>query len=96
MVPMASGHLCLELSEKVEWKRFPEFANYLVGLLGAAVVNKADGVELCVWRLRMPTCELRLVYEDYPTMTSLEASSDAGDDVLRELQQTLRSKYEGV
>ena len=96
IITIASGHLCLELTEKVGWENFTIFAEQLVALLGGAVLNKADGVEICVWKIRLQDCELRLVYEDYPTMVSLESSSDAGDECLREVQHSLSVKYENL
>jgi len=88
--------LCLELTESIGWKQFPQFAEQVVTLLDGTVSSKADGVELCVWRVRIQNCDLRLVYEDFPTMVSMESSSDEGDILLRKLQQTLRSKFEGA
>lgn len=96
LITIASGHLSLELTETVRWENFPLFAEQLVALLGGLVVNKADGVEICVWKIRVQDCELRLVYEDYPTMVSLESSSDAGDKYLRDVQHSLSLKYENL
>ena len=89
LLTMASGHLCLNLTESVGWGDFPAYADGLLRLLNGSVHTKADGVELCVWKVRFGSCELRLVYEDFPTMISLESSTDEGDCLLNELHRKL-------
>jgi Protein of unknown function (DUF3630) len=86
----ASGHLSLRLSESVAWEDFPLFADELLPLMFGTVVSETDGVEMRIWELKLPRCSLDLVYEDYPAQVSLESSSDEGDDVLRELLDTLK------
>jgi hypothetical protein len=90
---MACGNLCLELTETLGWEDFPEFANELLALLDGTVLSKADGVETCLWEVRIQGCDFSLVYDDYPNMVSLASLSIEGDVLLRDLQQTLRSKF---
>lgn len=87
---MASGHLCLCLSEKISWKDFPNFAHELLPLIGATVVGRTDGVEMRIWDLKLPHCSLSLVHEDYPPATTLESATDEADAALRELREKLR------
>jgi hypothetical protein len=91
LITMASGHLCLNLTESVGWEDFPAYAGELLRQLNGTVQSKADGVEICVWKVRLGNRELRLVYDDYPTMISLESSTDDGDSLLAELHQKLEA-----
>jgi hypothetical protein len=88
---MASGHLCLRLSERIGWEHFEAFAEELLPILDATVAHKTDGVEMRIWQLDLPRCSLRLVYEDFPVCISLESSTDEADGVLRKLHQKLKS-----
>ena len=90
---MASGHLCIRLSEKIGWEEFPAFVDELLPLLDAAITSKTDGVEMRIWELDLPCCSLRLVYEDFPAGVSLESSTDDADDILRDLYKKLSSTY---
>jgi hypothetical protein len=90
---MASGRLCLRLSGKIGWKDFEAFAEELLPILEATVVEKSNGVEMRIWKLDLPHCSLRLVYEDFPVCISLESSTDEADGVLRELHQKLKTVY---
>jgi hypothetical protein len=91
---MASGYLCLELSEAIGWDQFPTFAEELAVLIGATVPDKAEGVEMRIWQLQLPPCRIKLVFDDFPTMVSLESDSLQGDDILRNLPEELKKKYE--
>jgi hypothetical protein len=94
LLTMASGHVCLNLTEAVGWADFPAYADELIRLLNGSVESKADGVELCIWKVRFGGCGLRLVYEDYPTMISLESSTSDGDSLLFELHRKLAATRE--
>jgi len=89
---MASGHLRLELSEAIGWNQFPEFAEKFTTLLGVPVCKKADGIEMCIWDLQFPTCQLALVFDDFPVMVSLESDSIQGDDILKNLAEQLKDR----
>jgi hypothetical protein len=89
---MASGHMYLEVSQTVGWDDFPMFADELVAMLDATVLDKAEAVDIRIWKIGLPACTLRLVYEDYPLAVSLESMSDEGDRFLRELREQLESR----
>jgi hypothetical protein len=93
---MTSGHLCLELTEAIGWDQFQEFAEELTAMIGASVYDKAEGVEMRIWHLQFPTCQIRLVYDDFPAMVSLESNTLQGDDLLQNLAEQLKRKYEGL
>ncbi|HEX4085583.1 MAG TPA: DUF3630 family protein [Chthoniobacteraceae bacterium] len=86
---MASGHLCLNLSERVTWEGFPDFAEKLLQATGGEVVRKTDGPEMRLWKVRIYGSNLVLVFDDYPVMTSLESTDRAGDIVIERLEREL-------
>jgi len=86
---MASGHLCLNLSEHVGWQGFPEFAEKLLHAVGGEIMRKTDGPDMRLWDVRIEGSGLSLVFDDYPVMTSLESSDQAGDIVIQNLSQRL-------
>ena len=86
---MASGHLCLNLSERVGWDGFPDFADNLLQAIGGEIVRKTDCPDMRLWEVRVGGSDLSLVFDDYPVMTSLESSDQAGDIVIQNLSQRL-------
>ena len=89
---MHSGHLCLELTAVPRWHEFPLFAKELVSVIGASVVDKKELVDMHIWRLQFPTCNLNLVYQDFPNLVSLESDTAEADNLLRDLEKDLREK----
>lgn len=87
--PMASGRLCLNLSERVTWESFPRYANDLLKFVSGKKVDAAESVEMRVWTIVMDGSEMRLVQEDFPSMVSLEAMDGGGDEALRRLHAKL-------
>lgn len=87
---MASGHLCLNLSERVSWEGFPAYAEALLALIAGTRVSTADSVEMRIWTVSIGHQTVRLVQEDYPMMVSLESESAEADDLLRELYEDLK------
>ena len=82
---MASGHLCLNLSENVSWEDFPAYANALLNILGGSRTDTVESVEMRIWEVSFAGSGVRFVYDDYPAMVSLESRDEEGDVVLREL-----------
>ena len=89
---IASGHSCLELTEKIHWQQFPKFAEELAASIEGTVFDKAESVEMRIWFLRFPTCDISLVYDDFPEMVSLESNSVDGDRLLQSLQEKLKGQ----
>ena len=83
--PMASGHCCLNLSEQVGWSEFPEYAEKLLSKIGGRQVSVADAPDIRLWEVEVGGESLRLVYDDYPQLVSLESDSHAADARLRRL-----------
>lgn len=83
--PMASGHLALELTERIGWTQSADYAAELLARLGAKVIDTVDPAEMRIWNLAIEGVTVRLVYEDFPQMISLEANAAAGDELLTRL-----------
>jgi hypothetical protein len=86
---MASGHLCLNLSECVGWEAFPDFARKLLQVLGGQVMKKHDAPDIRLWDVNIGTCHLRLAFDDYPMMVSLESSGQEGDASIESIHRKL-------
>ena len=86
---MASGHLCLNLSERVDWVAFPDYARRLLAFFGGTRLDAAESVEMRIWDVVIAGTTLRFVYDDFPQMVSLESPSHQGDSVLRKLHDEL-------
>lgn len=89
MEKMASGHLCLNLTEMVTWEDFPEYGKSLLRVLGGTRIDIAESVEMRIWDVSIYEVELSLVWDDFPAMLSLESSSSEGDAVLQRIHEIL-------
>ena len=88
---MASGHTCLNLSERIAWEQFPEFAGHVLEIIGGRVLQKYDGVDIRLWKVDAQGSSLRLVFDDFPVMVSLESDSNAGDMNLKHIFKLLKT-----
>lgn len=89
---MASGHLCLNLSERVGWGGFERYADDLLAAIGGTKVRVlAESVEMRIWEVSVRGQPLKLVYDDYPVGVSLESSEKSGDDELERLLVVLEA-----
>jgi len=89
---MKSGHLCLELTERVGWEDFARYGEELLHRLDGRVVAKGSISDMHLWHVEIETLPLNLVYEDFPNRIRLESDSHAGDMLLRNLQERLASR----
>ena len=96
IVTMASGNLCLEITESVGRCQFPQFAEQIVAALDGLVLSRTDVVEMCLWRIQVQKCDFLLVYDDFPTMVSIEASSDGGDVLIPSIREKLISHFDSA
>jgi len=90
LTTMASGHVCLNLTERVGWEEFPSFAESFIRSIGGSVIQRSDGPDLRLWDVNIQGHLLRFVFDDYPVMVSLESSDEKGDGILRKLYLTLK------
>jgi hypothetical protein len=84
---MASGHNCLNLSTKVDWDEFPEFADHVLEAIKGKVLDRSDAADIRLWILNVGGCKLRFVFDDYPAMVSLESFDTQGDILLEKLHE---------
>lgn len=86
---MKSGRLYVELTSDVGWDGFPNYANEFVKLFSGRIISKNDSVDTRVWGVIINGRLLRLVYEDFPVMISLESQSEEGDRFIEGLREVL-------
>jgi hypothetical protein len=82
---MTSGRLCLSLSEEISWEAYPRYAEKIIEVCGGVVRGKTESPDIRIWNVVISQQELRLVYEDYPQLVSLESCSAGGDRLLEAL-----------
>ena len=83
---MRSGRLYVELTSDVGWEGFPNYAEEFVKLFSGEIISRSDSVDARVWEVIIKDQFLRLVYEDFPAMISLESQSEEGDRFIEELK----------
>lgn len=88
---MSSGHLCLDLSERVRWEDFDAYAEQLLLRIGGAKGDVVESVEMKLWFVTIRGCILRLVYSDYPALVSLESRDELGDEMLQQIKALLEA-----
>lgn len=86
---MASSHESLSLSERISWEDFPRFAEDLISLFGGEIIEKIDGPDIRLWQVKYRASTLRLVFDDYPLMVSLESLDSNGDLIIHDLYKIL-------
>lgn len=79
---MRSGRSCLNLNSRVDWEEFPDYAEKLACVLGAKIQKKTDSFDVRIWELLIQSELVRLVFDDFPVMVSLESTSAMGDSIL--------------
>lgn len=91
---MTSGHLCLNLSERISWEGFDKYAEALLREVGGVKLRiVAESVEMRIWGVTIRGQPLSLVYSDYPSMVSLESSANAGDEALEHVRAMLSALH---
>lgn len=55
------------------------------------VLKKTDTADIRIWELNMSGENIRVVFEDFPVMASLESDTDGGDMLLQEIKAKLSS-----
>jgi hypothetical protein len=88
---MASGHLCLNLSDSVPWDGFSDFARFTLSKIGGACAEVIEGPDTIIWKVHIGERAFQLVFDDYPVTVSLESNSDEDDVALRDIYDQLRA-----
>lgn len=84
---MKSGRLYAELISDVDWEGFSNYAEEFVKLFSGRITSRSDSVDTRVWEVIIKNRLLRLVYEDFPVMISLESQSEEGDQFIEEFKK---------
>ena len=79
---MESGHKCLNLTNGIGWEDFPAFAEQIVVALGAKVTLRNDMPDVRLWVIEADGIRLRLVFDDFPAVVTLESSSAEADSLI--------------
>lgn len=88
---MHSGHLCLNLTENVGYEDFPKFALALLRHIGGAKSSENHSPGTSILKFVFEEVGLRLVYDDYPEMISIEASCAKGDEAALAIKKILEA-----
>lgn len=91
---MASGNSCLELTEKISWDDFADYADKLLGILNGKVYSKTASFDIIIWEVSINGENFRLVFDDLPVMVMLESSSEEGDNQLLKIKDYLKNTIE--
>ena len=91
---MASGHLCLNLTERMSWEEFPDYAEKFLRSIGGEIIRKSEGPDIRIWEVSIERHPVQFVFDDYPVMVSLESYDDQGDKILKHLRQKLALQIE--
>ena len=89
---MASGHASLVLTSSVSWEDFPDYALTFVRCVEGRSSNLLEAADVRIAPVYVEGEELRLVFEDYPQMISLESTTAAGDRILYRLFGVLKEQ----
>lgn len=89
LTTMSSGHLCVNLSENVSWEGFPAFADALLKRIRGTRTRTTEGVDVRLWDVVIDGQNVQLLFDDFPTMVSLESRDARGDEVLRRVHDQL-------
>lgn len=86
---MASGNLCLDLTENINWEDFPIYAEKLLNFLGGKIISKTDGPDIRIWDVIINKQNYRLTFDDYPLMVALESSDNEADNEIKRIRESL-------
>jgi hypothetical protein len=87
-----SGRSCLNLTSSVDWEYFPDYANFILELLGGSIVSKSDGADVRIWEVLIDNESFFLAFDDFPVMITLESKSVQGDDYIPAFKALLIEK----
>ena len=89
---MASGHLCLDITEKICWEDFPEYAENIVEFLKGEVLSRTDGPDIRLWDVVINGRNYRLAFDDYPLAVSLESDDVDADNEIVKIRELLAAQ----
>ena len=76
---MHSGRSCLNLTSSVNWENFPEYAEFILRLLGGIVISQSEGADVRIREALIENEHFFLAFDDFPIMITLESKTLRGD-----------------
>lgn len=89
---MHSDRSCLNLTSSVDWDYFPEYAEFILRVLGGTVISKSDGADMRIWEVLIKNEYFFLAFDDFPVMVTLESKSPRGDNYISAFKDLLVEK----
>lgn len=86
---MASGNLCLFLTDKIEWSQFNKFAQNFIDSLNGKINSKSESASTIIWDIRIDDNDLLLVYDDFPYGITLESKNKNSDILINKIYKIL-------
>lgn len=89
LAEMTSGHFSLEITDKMSWESFPEYALKFLSIVNGFVDKKNSTADMHIWDVIIDGFSYQLVFDDYPCTMSLESKTDASDKNLFKIKEML-------
>jgi len=86
---LRSGRACLNLTSRINWEDFPDYAEGLLDLLDGKIEKKSDSFDIRVWEVTIDSEIFCLTFDDFPVMVSLESLTPKGDLLLTDFKNKL-------
>ncbi len=93
----SQGHLELILTEdQINYAGFPKWCRGFLARYGGKTLEKIDGPDCRVRRVRLLGQELKLLFEDFPLQTCLLAETAEADVVLNAIAELEKPSYQST
>ena len=86
---MWSGHLCLQITERITWDEFPCYAEKLIKVLHGKIISRVDSPDIRIWDVSINGKKFQLIFDDYPLMVTLESIDDEADSEIKNIRTSL-------
>ncbi len=88
---MANGGLCIELTEKINFEDFEDFAEIFLEIIPAEIIDKVEAVTIIMWTIKINNKLFYLVFDDYPVMMSLEPIDKSLDKEILQIFKKIKN-----
>lgn len=86
---MSNGESFIILSESTSWSDFPRLIASILPIIQGEIGDKADTVDLRMWKVKTPQGVINAVYQDFPNEITLEPVA-GGDSAIEWTFEILR------
>ena len=87
---MYSKNKCLLITDEISWEQFTKFANFLLGLFEAKLINKEEGITEIIWLIEIKGGRFYLCFDDYPLGVTIESVDDNSDLIIPDIEKKLQ------